>query len=84
MKFYVLQTLIALDQLANALLFGHADETLSARAWRASQAGKTWGVAIRATIDALFFIITLGRDKNHCWAAYQSEVERRQLPRVYS
>ena len=31
------QVLIALDQLANAILAGHADETLSARAYRLSR-----------------------------------------------
>lgn len=30
----MLQALIAIDQLANAMLGGHADETLSARAHR--------------------------------------------------
>jgi hypothetical protein len=31
------QVIIALDQLANAILAGHADETLSARAYRLSR-----------------------------------------------
>ena len=31
---YLLRLLIALDQLANALIGGHPDETLSARAYR--------------------------------------------------
>ena len=37
------QVLIALDQLANAILAGHADETLSARAYRLSRdRGRHW------------------------------------------
>lgn len=37
------QILIALDQLANTLLAGHADETLSARAYRLSRdRGRHW------------------------------------------
>ena len=36
------QILIALDQLANAILAGHADETLSARAYR-SRASRSLG-----------------------------------------
>ena len=36
-KRQVKQVLIALDQLANTLLAGHADETLSARAYRLSR-----------------------------------------------
>lgn len=33
------QILIAIDQLANAVIGGWADETLSAAAWRTEQSG---------------------------------------------
>lgn len=84
MKFYAWQLLIALDQLANALLFGHADETLSARAYRVEQAGKPWGRVLRPLIDAVFFVITLGRDKQHCRDSFDSERLRRHLPPIYA
>lgn len=73
-----LQIGIAADQLANALLGGYADETLSARAWREGQNGGAWGV-VRAVIDAIFFW-----QMNHCKNAYLSEMARKQLPREYS
>lgn len=70
------QILIALDQLANALLAGHADETLSARAYRLSRdRGRHWP---RRVIDAIFFW-----DENHCEQAHLSELLRRHLPRNY-
>jgi hypothetical protein len=65
------QTLIAIDQLINAVLGGWADETLSSRAWRL-RVKRPW---VYRTIDCLFFW-----DPNHCYNSYQSEVQRRQLP----
>ena len=65
------QVLIALDQLANTLLAGRADETLSARAYRLSRdRGRHWP---RRVIDALFFW-----DENHCEQAHLSELLRRR------
>jgi hypothetical protein len=69
---WLLQVLIALDQLVNALCGGWADETLSAHAHRAS-----WYWRKRA-INALFFW-----QDDHCRGAYSAEVERRQLPPMY-
>lgn len=70
------QILVALDQLVNTLFGGMADETLSARAWRHHLKGeRTWLVKI---IDGLFFW-----QKDHCREAYESEVERKQLPAGY-
>ena len=70
------QFLIALDQLANTLAGGYADETLSARAHRvAEEGGPAWP---QRAINALFFW-----ERQHCLLAYRSEVERRQLPSRY-
>lgn len=70
------QFLIALDQLANTLAGGYADETLSARAHRVAEEG---GPACpQRVINALFFW-----ERQHCLKAYRSEVERRQLPSRY-
>lgn len=71
------QFLIAFDQLVNTLLMGMADETLSARAWRERDASMGWGI-FRKIIDLLFFY-----QKNHCYGAYLSELERKQLPKDY-
>lgn len=65
------QIAIAIDQLANTLLGGMADETLSARAHRT---GSVW----EPVIDALFFW-----QADHCQDAYISEKERKQLPSEY-
>ena len=52
-KIQAKQILISLDQLANLLLAGHADETLSARAYRISRdQNQRWP---RRVIDAIFF-----------------------------
>lgn len=67
-----LQILVALDQLVNALIGGFADETLSSRAHRRRLRGKG-GVAW--VIDHIFFW-----QDEHCKTAYESELERAQLP----
>lgn len=70
------QILVALDQLVNTLMGGMADETLSARAWRNHMKGRrSWPAKI---IDTIFFW-----QKDHCREAYESEVERKQLPAGY-
>lgn len=69
-KNYLLQVLIALDQLGNALLGGWADETMSARAYR-EQEQPRWGWLYR----------WLNRiQANHCEKAFTSERLRMQSP----
>ena len=75
---YFVHIAIAIDQLANAVLAGHADETLSARAHRMRIKGQPyWGWTARA-INLLFFW-----QQDHCRGAWQAERLRRQLPGVY-
>lgn len=70
---YGKSVLIALDQLANALLDGWPDETLSSRAWRWEQNGiRSWPPRI---IDVLFFF-----DPEHCRESFESERTGRQQP----
>lgn len=68
------QVLVALDQLVNTLLWGFADETLSARAYRHAEIKKDrrWPMWI---IDHLFFW-----QDQHCKEAYEAELERAHLP----
>jgi hypothetical protein len=66
------QILLAIDQLANALLGGWADETISSRAYRLQHGSRRWNLA-RLAIDALFFW-----QPDHCYEAYMSEVNRKQ------
>ena len=69
-----LQILIAIDQLANTLLGGMADETLSSRAYRHSVDGtRRWPERF---INLLFFW-----QKEHCRQAYESELTRAHLPK---
>lgn len=80
--------LIAWDQTANVLIWaqgegwGHADETLSARAWRLRDR-PTWG-AVRWVLDALFW---RDRDRHgqraHCYLSWVAEREREHLPADY-
>lgn len=69
----VFQVLVAVDQLVNTFFGGYADETISSRLWRHYLKGeRKWAVKI---VNAIFFW-----QKNHCKEAYESELERSQLP----
>lgn len=75
MTTYMIKVLIAFDQLANAVIGGHPDETLSAAAHRRHLEGRSgW----RNLINALFFW-----QGDHCLDAHASEVARKQLPKEY-
>lgn len=72
---YWLNVLISLDQLANALLGGFPDETLSSVAYRMSVTKDShwrWQVA-RSTIDSLFWF-----EEDHCHKAFLAEINRAQ------
>lgn len=79
MKTYILNNLIALDQMVNALFGGSPDETLSARAWRTEVQGKLLGRVFRPLIDFVFWPV----QKRHCREAYLAELTKRQLPGSY-
>ena len=68
------QLWLAIDQLANVLLGGYADETISSRAWR-SQSKKRWSIMV-SVINTLFFW-----QNNHCRGAYAKYKERKQTIR---
>lgn len=73
---WLMQTLIALDQLINAALCGGwADETMSSYAWRMEQESKPWGF-MRRVIDWLASPI----QSDHCHKAYESAKQRLHLP----
>lgn len=75
MKRWIIQGLIALDQLINALLLGWADETISSRAWRLSHVPMWRGVMV--VIDAAFHLIG---QRDHCFESYVSEQLRSHFP----
>ncbi|MEN6302471.1 MAG: hypothetical protein ABFC96_03255 [Thermoguttaceae bacterium] len=66
------QILIAIDQLANTLLGGWSDETISSRCWRLQGQSRRWA-ALRRAVDAVF-------GAGHCQGAYESERLRLQAP----
>ena len=68
-RMYLKNLLISLDQLANALLRGSPDETLSSRAWRMEQKGQPYWKWTRRAIDLLFWF-----DKDHCRNSYLNEL----------
>lgn len=72
-----LQVAIALDQLANALLGGWADETISSRSHRLAGKSKGWSWA-KGCIDT--FALALFWQRQHCQKAYESEIKRLHLP----
>lgn len=72
---YLLQIAIALDQVANAILAGAPDETLSSRAHRMRVKGhRYWGWTAGA-IDWVFFW-----QPGHCESAWRAEKLRLQQP----
>ena len=84
-KEWGVQIFLALDQLANVLpppiggTVGYADETLSARCYRAHRDGKIMGKLFMPLIDLLFFWQGTG----HCKNAYIKEFERKNYPDEY-
>lgn len=73
---WLFELLLALDQLANVLVTpwhagAKADETLSARAWRARLAGRLWGRLTVPLIDTLFR--WQHAPGGHCRQAYERE-----------
>jgi hypothetical protein len=69
MKNYLVQLLLAIDQLGNALLGGWADETISSRAYRDNSPG--WR-GLRWVLDHI--------KPGHCEQAYTAELLRIQEP----
>ena len=73
---YIFQVLLAVDQLANALLLGYADESISARAYRLRRYFHWYWTMV--LLDKIFFW-----HKAHCRESYFAEVGRRHLPKEY-
>ena len=80
------QILLWLDQGANVLIppldgtIGYADETLSARCYRAHRDGKIFGRMFMPPIDWFF---GLWQGPGHCKNAYIKEFERKNYPDEY-
>lgn len=85
MRAYFEQVFLAFDQMINALIppidgtVSYADETLSARCYRAHRDGKIFGKLLMRPIDLLFF----WQGPDHCKNAYTKEFERKNYPSEY-
>lgn len=55
---WLLNLLIAADQLANTLFGGNPDETISSRAGKAKAMGRAWGCVLCRLLDVF--------SKGHC------------------
>lgn len=75
---YILQILIAIDELLNAILGGAADETLSSRAYRMRH--KPLWNAFRIALDLIF---TIFGHSEHCREAYVYEYIRSRRKRKH-
>lgn len=64
---------VSIDQLANTLLAGYPDETLSSRSYRQSKKSKFW-LCMMCLINALSFNLS------HCHDAFYREID---LPKEY-
>lgn len=79
MKQYLLNLLIALDQLVNTLLGGCPDATISARVYKNSQ--KYWYVRpLEKIINCIF---RLFGHTDHCHQSYLNELNRTHLGSGY-
>lgn len=83
MKFFLVQLFLSVDQFLNVLLLGYADETLSARAWRAYDKDRVFGRIFKPLIDVLFVWQKQPNDRGHCYNAWLREAARHSLPPEY-
>ena len=65
---YVHRVLVSFDQFVNVLFRGRLDETISARAYRASLEGKIWGKVLTGALNLI--------ESNHGAKAAAGDLER--------
>lgn len=67
MSSYFRNVLVSIDQLANTLLAGYPDETLSARSWRCRDK-KRWFITMKV-------INFFAHNPHHCELAFTKEID---------
>ena len=75
MKQYILNLLIGIDILINAILRGSPYETLSSRAHRMREKGQPYWGWTAGMIDALF--LALFKQRDHCRSAWRHDSDPR-------
>lgn len=86
---FALKFLVSVDQLIQTIIVGiwwlftnigdapDPDETISGVLGRAVHRNQKWAILPAVLIDALFLIITLGKERDHCDRVYLSELKRK-------
>ena len=81
---YAKRILLALDQVANTLLNGYEDESLSSRFYRWSlKDGLLWKIPAKIVDTVLFFDTAKDEDgkiMHHCEKSFENELKRTGLP----
>lgn len=67
MNRYIHNFAVSIDQLANTLLAGYPDETLSSRSWRCRSQTR-WGIMVKV-------INFITHNPHHCELAYTKEID---------
>ncbi len=78
---YIMNILISVDQLFNALTGGSCDETLSSRTHRRAQSSDAWAV-LEELIDFVFFWDMDSQGRRHCELAYMVEMVGGHMPKA--
>ena len=78
MKTYIINILIAIDQLGTTLIGGYPDETISSFMYRMDNKNRISGRILRPIIDWLFS--WQGLQGGHCYHAYLYERRRADSP----
>ena len=79
---YLINALLAADQLLNAVLGGACDETLSSRTYRMARIkGGAWA-AFERLVNALFWRDVDDQGRRHCELSYLVEMQSGHMPKV--
>lgn len=78
MRWYCINLLVALDQLACSIFGGWCDESMSSYLWRLDNKGKPAGRMIRPAVD--YIALKVFGQAQHCLLSYQAERARAQFP----
>lgn len=68
---YLINLATAISQLVNAMVGGHPDETLSARAWRGHIEGNAFWSMLRLSLNSVFFW-----QVDHCRSSFLADCKR--------
>jgi len=79
---YLLNVLIALDQLLNAAILGSCDETLSSRTYRMARIREGGWASFERLVNLLFWRDVDATGRRHCELSYLVEMTHGHLPKA--